>query len=406
MSELKIFFQYFKKHKYKKIQYFFQILFCIISIVIFIGMFLNINNKFQEIKSITSVSNIKGGLVDNIYTDKKISFEEHNKILESFVDEMKNNNNIFDLYQFTFQTGEHEPTQVYIDNNLNKNIGFPVSQGRTFNDEDFKINYANEPVIPILISKRLENIHPLNSEFNIKSTLFTNENNYINGGSKFKVIGIFDDESKFWIHDEILLDRLNHFDNIIFPVNFDTKLDFNNQKYIPTLYLLNLKSTQNDYNKFKIDLQNKYDNKLKLLDTSLKEGFKKKLNDKLIELIFIGSFTMTLLILSLFGFISMIQTNIISRKKEIGLHFALGASSNNIIKFVVSEIILLSSVSILLCYAVTFKYSDDIAIKYEICLNEQTFLISTIIILIYIFIAIICAVLKLLEQKPIDLLRN
>ena len=78
--------------------------------------------------------------------------------------------------------------------------------------------------------------------------------------------------------------------------------DFN-----PPNYFINLKSNINKYTEVKRDLEAIYPD-ISLNDSSLKDSFIKKLNDRIIELIFISVFTSILLVLSLFGFISIIQS--------------------------------------------------------------------------------------------------
>lgn len=391
MDIIYIFLKWFTKHKFKKIQMCIQILISIICTLIFIGMTLNINNKLNEIKNLTSISNIKGDFYSNNSTDI-------NKNMDTLIEEMKNQTNKFDFCQFSNQSNIDGQTQLYVDEQLIKNINFSVYKGRTLNNKDFSINY-NKECIPILISKKLESKYPLNSEFKYKNTSFTNENNYLTGGATFKVIGILDDNSKFWINDLILVDRLNYFDVIIFPTNFKAL------EYTTSTYFINIKGDANSYNSFKKSMELKYNN-IKFIDPSLKKAFIDKLNDKIIELIFIGMFTLVLLTLSLFGFISIIKSTILLRTKEIGVHYSLGASQTNVICFVLLEILLISSSCLLICYLCIFKLKDYFIINYELILDGNTFLISTIIIIIYILISIIDVAITLLKKEPIELLRN
>jgi ABC-type antimicrobial peptide transport system permease subunit len=393
MSIIDIFFKYCTKQKLKKLQMFTQIFLAVISSLIFIGMIQNINNKLNEIKNMTSISNIKGGF----YYGSNDTVDFHLKVENNLINDMKSQENDFEFCQFLVQLGLGEPDQIYIDNNLNKNINFPVCKGRTFIDEDFNIDYHNNS-IPILVSSKLESEYPLNSEFKLPQTYFTDENNYLNGGANFKVIGILDDNSKFWTRDQILVDKLNYFETIIFPTSFNLPDRF------PPFYFIKIKSDESVYNDFKNSIELKYN--IKLVDSTLKKGFINKLDDKIIELIFMGSFTIVLLTLSLFGFISIIQSTILLRSKEIGIHYSLGGSQKNILLFIISEILLLSFLSIAICYLIFYQLNDYFMINYEILFDKTTFLVTTAIILIYILIAIFITSKTVLKKDLLVLLRE
>ena len=395
MEIIHIFFEYLKKQRLKKIQIFIQIFVATISVLLFMGIVLNINNKLNDIKNLTSMLNIKG----NFYLDRK--YDENNesdKDINELITKMKNYNEDFEFCQFSNQSSMGDSTQLYVDENLIKNIKFPVYKGRTLNSRDFNIDYNSED-IPILVSKKLENKYPINSVFNDTKTSFTNENNYMSGGATFVVVGILDDKSDFWINDDILVDKLNYFDVIIYPTNF--KALGNN----PPNYFINIKYNENNYINFKNSMELKYNN-IKLVDSSLQKTFINKLNNKIIELIFIGIFTIVLLILSLFGFISIIQSIILLRSKEIGIHYSLGASLKNICGFILAEILLISLFSIFTCYIFTTKLKDYFMINYEVLLDNNTFLISTVVILCYIFMAISVTAVTILKKDPIKLLRD
>lgn len=393
MSIIDIFFKYCTKQKLKKLQMFTQIFVAVISSLIFIGMIQNINNKLNEIKNITSISNIKGNFNnDSIDTGDNPLNKQNN-----LINELKSQANDFEFCQFSIERGIGEPDVIYIDHNLNKNIDFPVCKGRTFIDEDFNIDYHNNS-IPILVSAKLENKYPLNSEFKLPQTYFTDEQNYLDGGASFKVIGILDDNSKFWNRDQILVDKLNYFETIIFPTNF------NLPDRIPPFYFIKIKSDESVYNDFKNSMELKYN--IKLVDSTLKKGFINKLDDKIIELIFMGSFTIVLLILSLFGFISIIQSTILLRSKEIGIHYSLGGSQKNILLFIISEILLLSFLSIAICYLIFYQLKDYFMINYEILFDKTTFLVTTVIISIYILIAIFITAKTVLKKDLLVLLRE
>lgn len=394
MNILSIFLKYFSKKKIKKLQLFIQIFICTLSILIFTGMLFNIINKRNDIQSITSLSNIKG----NFYIKDTNDDKSYNNNVSELVFQLKNQSNNFDFCQFVNQISDNEINQLYIDEDLNNCIKFSVCEGRSFNTEDFKIDYT-EKTIPVLISSKLKDKYPIDSEFKDLTTSFTNEVNYDNGGPNFKVIGILDDSSNFWISDQILLDKLNYFDVIIYPTAFN-KLNLN-----PPNYFVNLKSNNTSFYDMKKELEIHYPG-ISFKDSSLKDMFNDKLNDKLVELIFIGVFTIILLILSLFGFISIVQSINLLRCKEIGIHYCLGATISNIVIFVLFEIFIICTSSIFLCYIIINKFSNYLSINYEILLNNKTFFISILIITIYISIALIIIIKTLLKNEPIELIRD
>ena len=394
MNIFNIFLKYFSKKKLKKVQLFIQIFTCTLSVLIFTGMLFNIINKRNDIENITPLTNIKG----NLYIKDNDNYEIVDRDISSLISQLKSNSTNFDFCQFVNQFSDEEINQLYIDDNLNKCMNFSVCKGRALTNEDFKINY-NEQAIPILVSSRLEDKYPLNSEFKDLKTSFTNEINYYNGGPSFKVVGILDDSSSFWINDEILLDKLNYFDVIVYPIDFN-KLNFN-----PPYYFINLKSNNNVYNDIKKQLEINYPN-IVLKDSTLKDSFNDKLNNKIIELIFIGIFTIILLILSLFGFVSIIHSMQLLRNKEIGIHYCLGASVSNLLGFALLEIFTISISAICLCYLIINKFSNYLMLNYEILLNNKTFFISILTIASYILIASIAIIQILLKKEPIELIRD
>lgn len=390
MVIFQIFLKYFSKQMSKKYQLFIQIFICSISILIFTGMLFNIQNKLTEIKDITALSNIKG----NINTDN-ITNDNYSKAVE----ELTNNSGDFNFCQFTIQPDGNNLTQLYIDYNLNQNIKFHSAKGRDFYKSDFNANYDKD-TIPVIISKKLGNKYPLNSEFKERNTLFTTENNYLNGGATFKVVGVIDDNCKFWINDTSLVDTLNYFNVIIYPTNFK-KLENIQVPY----YFVNLKSHNNAFNELKKDLSSKYP-KIKFVDSPIKQLFYDKLKDRIIELIFIGVFTSLLLLLSLFGFIAIIQSINFLRSKEIGIYYSVGSCMKHIIIFMLGEILIISISSISISYLIMYNFKSYLSMNCEILINSQTFFICLIVMAIYIFLSISINIITMLRKEPIDLIRN
>ena len=399
MYAFKIFYQYFKRDKGKKILYFIQIFISIIVTLVFVGMLMNIKYKFDEISEITNINNIKGNININKTFSENKSIEEVNTMLKQFDSDMEKAN-IFEYSRFMLTNNNIAHNNLYVDYNLNKNIHFSVSEGREFEIEDFNLN-PNKNIIPILISENLSHIYPLNSEFKYKDSIFTNEDNYQDGGATFKVIGVLGDECKFWIEDTILLDTLNYFDIIIIPI------DFSKIENIETQYFISMNSelNYNHYSDFKEQIEDEYKD-IDLVDSDLKTLFNEKLKGKIVELIFIGVFTIVLLVLSLFGFIAINQSSLISRRKEIGIHYSLGATPFSIVKIITLEIWTMCFVAMFISYALIIKFSDYIQMNYEILLNREVFEISIIIIVIYILIATIIPAVKIMKEKPIELIRN
>lgn len=397
MTILNIFFQYLKKQKLKKLQMFLQIFISLACVLLLIGMILNINNKLTEIEELTSIDNIKGNfLIDNEYNSDPEIISNNLKNLTSDINKF----NKIKFNQFSVQAGLGSGYDIYIDSNMNDSIKFPIIKGRNFDKNDFKLDYEDkETIIPIIISKNLEQKYPLNSEFKTKNNLFVNENNYINGGSTVKVVGILDNSAKFWLDDTILVDKLNFFDVIIYP------LDFQKIPQIISQYFINLNCSKDEYNNIKKEIEAKYPG-IKLKDSDLKALFFDKLEDKIIELIFISIFTIVLLITSLFGFISIIHSIILMREKELGVYYCLGASKKNILLFILMEIVIISLLAAFICYISIYKFKDYFMYNFEVLLNKNTFLISLVIISLYILISNLVVSITILKKEPVELIKN
>ena len=192
------------------------------------------------------------------------------------------------------------------------------------------------------------------------------------------------------------MDKLNYFDVIVYPIDFN-KLNIN-----PPYYFINVKTDNYIYNYIKNDLEVRYPNIL-LKDNSLKDSFNNKLNNKIIELIFIG---IILLLLSLFGFISIIYSMQLLRNKEIGIHYCLGASILNLLGFALLEIFAICISAMGICYLIVNKFSNYLMLNYEILLNNKTFFISIFTITVYTLIAFIVLIRSLLKKEPIELIRD
>lgn len=390
-----IFLKFLNTKKSRKIQLSIQVFLCTTTLLIFVGMLLNIYYKYKDIANITNIINVKGNF--NIQMNSNnITIDESYTLYSNIVQELKSHNDLFDFSQYAVHSEMNKPTKIYIDNNLNSNIKFPVYKGRTFDESDFD---NNPNIVPVLISKQLENTYPINSEFKLSQSMFTNEENYLTGGHNFKVVGVLDDSSKFWIKDTIFLDTVNYFDSIIFPINNKIK----ESKY--TNYLINIKSNSYDYENIKAYIEKDFP-QLKLVDSSLKNLFLNKLNEKIIELIFIGLFSIVLVILSLFGFLSVIQSNLLSRKKELGIHYCLGAPPHILLKYIIGEIIVITIIPFVLNYILFYNFKESLSLKYEIILDSRNLLITGVIILTYLLISISFTSINLLKKQPIEVIRD
>lgn len=94
------------------------------------------------------------------------------------------------------------------------------------------------------------------------------------------------------------------------------------------------------------------------------------------------------------------------REKELGVYYCLGASKKNILLFILMEIVIISLLAAFICYISVYKFKDYFMYNFEVLLNKNTFLISLVIISLYILISNLVVSITILKKEPVELIKN
>jgi putative ABC transport system permease protein len=382
------------KQKNKSILILIQLFIASFSICIGLGLLEFNISHITQVKSVFSLNTLCMNI--NIATKGETLSKEQKTMLENLYKHIKNDNRVssigsYDIGYIKSDTSDR-PDELYrnvkviaIDNDLmdlfnnSKNIG-------TIKD------YKNKS-IPVLVGKNVKNIIPIGSSKIIK--LNSGNKEYpvtVDGVIKkhtFSLTSGFGNTISKYIEEPD--------DNIIVVLPKDEPSLFKNQ------LLINLKNNFDD-DSFKKDL-NETLNKYNMTGSihNINDELNIYINRNKIPIMACIGISLILLILSSFGLLGVILSSIIRRKIEFGIRYSIGATPKNIMQLIVGEILFLFLVGnflgIMLALIISL-FSSGIKI------GMITIFTSTVIMLIFCFLASLMPAIKIVRIEPVKLINK
>lgn len=382
----------FLKNKFINILNIIELIISFIAIVILTGLLLNLKFKIDSVKEIVSLDNIKGSITvmdkNEINNPGESIFVNTPNYLNEIYDNIKDSDNYkMSRYQVS---GVKDLYLLKIDSSFFSSINFKLSKGRFFNSDEILSKNSNEE-INVLISKDLEDKYPLGSTFDM---MVDRENRVL------RVIGILEDQSKFWINDDTLVDILTNcviMQSNYFVDSFD---------YICSVNEEDLNKSMNLELIDKIDSFNSDQYKVTARTDTVKELIFKKLNSEILKLFFLGLFTVALIILVIIGIKSIFEIEILNSKKDFGIHYSIGATSKYITIIIMGEILIDLILSIILSSIILYTFRGVMKNENSIMITFETYFYSFIICIIMLIYPVTSALLKFRKLTPIELIRS
>lgn len=382
------------KQKNKSILILIQLFIASFSICIGLGLLEFNISHITQVKSVFSLDTLCMNI--NISAKGESLSKEQKIMLENLYKYIKNDNRVssigsYDTGYIKSETSDR-PDNLYrnvkiiaIDNDLmnlfnnSKNIG-------TTKD------YENKS-IPVLVGKKVENIIPIGSS---KSIILNSGNKEypvtVNGVIKKHTFFL---TSGFGYIVSKYIEKPD--DNIIVVLPKDEPSLFKNQ------LLINLKNNFDEAS-FKKDL-NETLNKYNMTGSvhNINDELNLYINRNKIPIMSCIGISVILLILSSFGLIGVILSSIIRRKIEFGIRYSIGATPKNIMQLIVGEILFLFIVGnflgIMLALIISL-FSSGIKI------GMITIFASTVIMLIFCFLASLMPAIKIIRIEPVKLINK
>jgi ABC-type antimicrobial peptide transport system permease subunit len=378
-------------NKLKNILNIFQLTISLFTIITLLGMIYNIKYKIDSVKEVASLETIKGSVDVQAVNEEKDSENYRFNIIPDYLNKIyKEQQNYNDITIGRYQLASLGQTNmIRIDENFSSIINLKIYDGRSLEIKDFK-NLDNSSV-PVIVSYDMKDKFPISSEFTV---------NTYPKPITCHVIGILNSDAKFWINDNILVDKLEK--RIIVPTN-----EFEEQYF----YIAKSANKNNIANE-KLQLNNKAANfntkefKVTNKNNTINNLLDERLRQDVLKLFFLGMFCIVLLILVLIGVRSLFALQVIQRKKEFGIHYSLGGTAKDIFIIVVGEMlfdVLISVVFAMSIFKIVYKY---LIITNSIMITNVMYVYSIIIVLLIVLFSIIFTLNKLLKTNAIELIRS
>lgn len=368
-----------------------QLLVTFAAMIISIGVFVDINNKINDVRKLIDFKCI-------VIRSTEMIKDPDNVNAEKFYQSIKNNSmvkNIGIYHNNTPNTGDNVEKDIWVDKDFWKIAHIKVSRGRTFNSDDFSKKYYEE--CPIIVGSETAKEHPLNSVivrpyFNSILKKGTESRNY-------RVVGVLNDNSKFWNSDSFFVDNINK--SIITPDDIKPTAST-----ITSEAIVELKDP-NNFDSIKNICVEKLCNGKNIIEVkNYNMLLKDKLNEKKLELFYLGTFSLILIILSSFGLIGVTLTAIISRKKEFGVRYALGALPKDLCKIVYGEILIMFLEAYAVGLIASLILSRFMPKSLGINFSFETVFISFIMIVLLSIVVAIIPIKNIIAAKPVELIRG
>jgi len=301
------------------------------------------------------------------------------------------------IYKDTFREENPGISEIFYTDEICYNIlDIEIYEGRSLNKDDFNTDNVEE--IPILAGYKYKDIIKLGTVLTVGDQK-----------EKFKVVGIMKPNNKWFSDDDYIRLPLEDIDSrFIIPFTPTQKNDL-----MSTLCMLHkmffVLDSSDDFLTLSEQIERKaLDLGLKVSCVTMAQELQEYKNEKLETFkinIFISIFFM---IAALSGTTAVILSSIIQRKREFGIRLATGASINSLKIIIVGEIMLITIISAIVAFAISYLNNyTSISLYKEIVFDlfkDEVLLFILASIIIMTFASSILPIIKINRLQPRELI--
>jgi len=420
MSYFKIIFSSFLK---RKLTYLLIVIQLVITFLMLIKVFTNISVFYYQENSIKKYTNLDMNKTVRVifeYSEDTPSLVDKFNVLKQYINSLEGvrgyggydgtgmyindlaeNEDYINLnkkiYKDTFREENPGISEIFYTDEICYNIlDIEIYEGRSLNKDDFNTDNVEE--IPILAGYKYKDIIKLGTVLTVGDQK-----------EKFKVVGIMKPNNKWFSDDDYIRLPLEDIDSrFIIPFTPTQKNDL-----MSTLCMLHkmffVLDSSDDFLTLSEQIERKaLDLGLKVSCVTMAQELQEYKNEKLETFkinIFISIFFM---IAALSGTTAVILSSIIQRKREFGIRLATGASINSLKIIIVGEIMLITIISAIVAFAISYLNNyTSISLYKEIVFDlfkDEVLLFILASIIIMTFASSILPIIKINRLQPRELI--
>ena len=391
----------FKIHKKKSVLNIIQFSIAFFSLMLSICMVQQVLEYRRNIESIMDSDTVQMSVTEDESDDQEdgeVVGKEPPKTQKdkysTIYDEIKSDTNV--------SIGILDNISVYDENNMVDNAimvnkDFINMAKWKFQDGNIEklVNYNDDDVIPVIVSYSLRDKYKFNEKYNIEYMI--DEDTY---NATIMVVAVADKNSYIFTGNATCISDTikNKEDFMIFP----KIADFSDLAYENNVLI----KANSDLENIEDRLSDEYENVGKNIQfISLESQIEQYYNKQKTVILATMIFAIIIIVLSLLGTIGTILSNLVLRKREFGIYYAMGLSKKHLLTMTLGEGMVMFFISFVISIAgslaVTFSMASE---GFKITLENVA-----ITLLVMIVCMVVCELLpmrKISGQEPVELINE
>lgn len=391
----------FKIHKKKSVLNIIQFSIAFFSLLLSICMVQQVLEYRRNIESIMDSDTVQMSVTEDESDDEEdgeVVGKEPPKTQKdkysTIYDEIKSDTNV--------SIGILDNISVYDENNMVDNAimvnkDFINMAKWKFQDGNIEklVNYNDDDVIPVIVSYSLRDKYKFNEKYNIEYMI--DEGTY---NATIMVVAVADKNSYIFTGNATCISDTikNKEDFMIFP----KIADFSDLAYENNVLI----KANSDLENIEDRLSDEYENVGKNIQfISLESQIEQYYNKQKTVILATMIFAIIIIVLSLLGTIGTILSNLVLRKREFGIYYAMGLSKKHLLTMILGEGMVMFFISFVISIAgslaVTFFMASE---GFKITLENVA-----ITLLVMIVCMVVCELLpmrKIAGQEPVELINE
>ena len=398
---IRIILKSFKIHKKKSVLNIIQFSIAFFSLLLSICMVQQVLEYRRNIESIMDSDTVQMSVTEDESDDEEdgeVVGKEPPKTQKdkysTIYDEIKSDTNV--------SIGILDNISVYDENNMVDNAimvnkDFINMAKWKFQDGNIEklVNYNDDDVIPVIVSYSLRDKYKFNEKYNIEYMI--DEGTY---NATIMVVAVADKNSYIFTGNATCISDTikNKEDFMIFP----KIADFSDLAYENNVLI----KANSDLENIEDRLSDEYENVGKNIQfISLESQIEQYYNKQKTVILATMIFAIIIIVLSLLGTIGTILSNLVLRKREFGIYYAMGLSKKHLLTMILGEGMVMFFISFVISIAgslaVTFFMASE---GFKITLENVA-----ITLLVMIVCMVVCELLpmrKIAGQEPVELINE
>lgn len=391
----------FKIHKKKSVLNIIQFSIAFFSLMLSICMVQQVLEYRRNIESIMDSDTVQMSVTEDESDDEEdgeVVGKEPPKTQKdkysTIYDEIKSDTNV--------SIGILDNISVYDENNMVDNAimvnkDFINMAKWKFQDGNIEklVNYNDDDVIPVIVSYSLRDKYKLNEKYNIEYMI--DEDTY---NATIMVVAVADKNSYIFTGNATCISDTikNKEDFMIFP----KIADFSDLAYENNVLI----KANNDLENVEDRLSDEYENVGKNIQfISLESQIEQYYNKQKTVILATMIFAIIIIVLSLLGTIGTILSNLVLRKREFGIYYAMGLSKKHLLIMTLGEGMVMFFISFVISMAgslaVTFFMASE---GFKITLENVA--ITLLVMIVCIVVCELLPMRKIAGQEPVELINE